>query len=1188
MLQIPWVVKATSAARSGIPQAIVLIISALLVAAHLVRRWISPGPPSKPSIKSKASGIRWGYELLSQISRATALSFLAAACFQGHIHLLNLVLLAYVFLLGLARLVRDVPWRHAALHQVNFVLVAELIILCTAQLLPCIEIDFPCRIDSGVLGASVVMAFGLVVAMCTPREWIQPRLTEEIPGFQVPDEPAPEEACSWLDYYCTYQWLTPIIWKGTLGKLDMSGIPKLAWYDEPLYLLRRIQKARDVYKSTFRTSVRFQRAELSLMALWIGLSYIVENIAPFGMFKLLAFLDDPESAVYKPWVWLLLTFFGPLLRSILFQAYVFTSTRLIIRVKSAMTQELYHKALGSMELEHDPFSEKFSDEKAQDDEEPNTKSTLAGRLANLMAADVDAIFRSRDMMIALVGVPAGTMVSFVGLYRMLGWASVVGVSILVLATPISVFLGKLIYNAQKRVRKAQDSRISLVTEYLASIKAIKYFAWEKPITEKIIQSRALEQKGLWNISVLQVFINQVTQVFPYLALLVMFALHVIVDERRLTASTAFTTVYLVKNIRRNIMMASAFTRSFAAALVAFGRLDKYFASTVPLVKYPEGPLRIEKGRFRRNKKATFALENISLDFVQGGLNVVTGQSGSGKSTLLLAILGETYLEAGYVEVPADIAYASQTSWLQNQTIQDNILFGGTMEQTRYDRILAACCLPEDLRELPEGDQTSVGENGTSLSGGQKARVALARALYSKAPLLLLDDILSALDAKTSAGVWKYCFCGDLLKGRTVVLVTQVPWISSQADLSIVLERGQVKSAEPNIGVVRRPIKIAEALGGDSDDGSATEVDTPPEPELRPSGGALNDPNKVVQDIPLKSIVDQEMKASGAVSRWTMVHYMEYFGHPLFAISCLLGLFLANIFYFGTNFWLSIWVEAYSKDAPVDAVYFLAIFATFILLELISHGFVVVMFEWGGWRAARRLHNDFIHVIMSVPLSWFKTIPMGRITNRFSGDMSSIDGMLSSMLCQTVDIFMVIFFRLGAVSSIMPVFMIPGLITCFIGAAIGEMYTRTAVVIKRLTSSAQSPVFSQFADTLAGLSVIRARKGKAEEFGFELADKLRIWSAASEANYNCNRWVGIRIDFVTSLVSLFAGIIAISKAGLVGAGLVGFSLTNANDLSQTVLYMVRSMNDLEVELQSVSSQIFHTNPFSENCDMNDDE
>ncbi|KAG6004498.1 hypothetical protein E4U21_001036 [Claviceps maximensis] len=464
-----------------------------------------------------------------------------------------------------------------------------------------------------------------------------------------------------------------------------------------------------------------------------------------------------------------------------------------------------------------------------------------------------------------------------------------------------------------------------------------------------------------------------------------------------------------------------------------------------------------------------------------------------------------------------------------------------MDQTRYHAILAACCLPEDLRELPMGDQTSVGENGTSLSGGQKARVALARALYSKTPLLLLDDILSALDAETSAGVWKYCFCGGLLRGRTVVLVTQVPWISSQADLSIALERGRVKSAEANIGAVRRPVKIAEVLGGQSENSSATDVDMCREPDLGSGSDAFGDANKLAvaaappkepEAVPLKNIVDQEMKASGAASRWPMVNYLRYFGHPLFAVSCPLGVFLANAFYSGTSFWLSIWVEAYNKDGAVDVVYFLGIFVMLIFLELISYGAMVIMFEWGGWRAARRLRNDFIHSILRVPLSWFKTVSLGRIINRFSGDRSSIDGTLSGMLLHTIDISMSMFFRLGAVSTIMPVFMIPAFITCLIGVVIGEI------------SPTPSPTGRH-----------SRAKGKAGDFSYQLADKLRVWSAALEANYNCNRWAGIRIDFVTSLVSLFAGIVAIYRAGL-----VGFSLTNANDFSQTVLDMFHRVKE----------------------------
>lgn len=262
-------------------------------------------------------------------------------------------------------------------------------------------------------------------------------------------------------------------------------------------------------------------------------------------------------------------------------------------------------------------------------------------------------------------------------------------------------------------------------------------------------------------------------------------------------------------------------------------------------------------------------------------------------------------------------------------------------------------------------------------------------------------------------------------------------------------------------------------------------------------------------------------------------------------------------------------------AHVDIAYYLGIFALLTFVEVGTYAVVAIMFERGSWLAARKLHNDFIRAIMRVPLSWFKTIPIGRITNRFSSDMASIDGNLSSMLRYSLDAIVQMIFRVAAVSAIMPIFMVPALCTCLIGVVIGEMYTRTAVVIKRLSSSAQSPVFSQFADTLAGLPVIRARSGMAQTFREDLASKIRVWSAANETGFNCNRWVAVRIDLVTALVALAAGMIAVSKAGHVSAGLVGFSLSNANGLSSTILLLVRAMNDLEVEIQSVSSKNGYT-------------
>lgn len=215
---------------------------------------------------------------------------------------------------------------------------------------------------------------------------------------------------------------------------------------------------------------------------------------------------------------------------------------------------------------------------------------------------------------------------------------------------------------------------------------------------------------------------------------------------------------------------------------------------------------------------------------------------------------------------------------------------------------------------------------------------------------------------------------------------------------------------------------------------------------------------------------------------------------------------------------------------------------------------------------RLVHPHRLCLLSHLTLSTQDT-PTGRVVNRFSRDMASLDNQLSRMLQGTQQLAVELVFRLGAVTAIMPIFILPGLFSCVVGLVAGEMYTRTAVVVKRLVSSSQSPVFSQFNDDMAGIQIIRARKGIAKSFGNLLAERLRPFNRANETNYNLNRWVGLRIDFVTALVMSCAGAIAISKVGLIPAGLVGFSLTNASGLSSTILYLVRLANELEVELQS---------------------
>ena len=183
-----------------------------------------------------------------------------------------------------------------------------------------------------------------------------------------------------------------------------------------------------------------------------------------------------------------------------------------------------------------------------------------------------------------------------------------------------------------------------------------------------------------------------------------------------------------------------------------------------------------------------ALRNISFSVTRGQLLVVTGPVGSGKSSLLMAILRELPTLNGRVSVNGRIAYLSQMSWVFSGTIRDNILFGRSFEPNRYQEIVEVCCMQTDFHNFPQGDLTEIGHRGVSLSGGQRARVSLARALYSDADIYLLDDPLSAVDAKVGKHLFDRCICG-FLSGRTRVFVTHQLDYLTHLDNIIVLSEG---------------------------------------------------------------------------------------------------------------------------------------------------------------------------------------------------------------------------------------------------------------------------------------------------------------------------------------------------------------------------------------------------------------
>lgn len=496
--RLQWVHDLAHLAQAGYFQLTIVVSSFLFLVRYLLRR--SYAKISLP--ETNASTISLPFEICGQLFRAASLALMIVAAVQGGGRWTNVVTLAYAFFLGILRLLNDLEWRHAALHHVNFVLATLLLVVVVGDVLPYADVEYSQHLSPVAIASIATLAAAVLVAASTPREWIPPSIDLDLSEKIPTREPSPEETCSWVGYYVTYEWLTPLLLRGFRKQMTIEELPKLPWYDEPFILLSRILAARARSSRSFSTVVRFLWRELASMTFYATFAYTIELLTPLAMYKLLGYIGDPEGASVRPWTWLILLFVGPLSRSIAFQQYAFVGTRVVVRVKAALTQELYYKAMGSMELDDEVFAEIATS--GNDKNKPNKQqaATAAGRLANLMSADVDAVWGGRDIIMVIFAVPVSTVFVLIGLYKLMDWPALVGTAAMVALTPLPVLISRRMLGLQREQKQIQDSRISAVTEYLTSIKTIKYFAWEDAITEKIEAIRRGEQKKIWGINML--------------------------------------------------------------------------------------------------------------------------------------------------------------------------------------------------------------------------------------------------------------------------------------------------------------------------------------------------------------------------------------------------------------------------------------------------------------------------------------------------------------------------------------------------------------------------------------------------------------------------------------------------------------------------------------------------------------
>ena len=631
-----------------------------------------------------------------------------------------------------------------------------------------------------------------------------------------------------------------------------------------------------------------------------------------------------------------------------------------------------------------------SRKKKEEKEEENAAASM-GKILNLMRNDVYEIAQRFWEFSDIVVKPLGVIGSTLLIWRMLGWSCLLGVLALAVTQLLSVVVARYQVYFEKRRRKATDEKLQRTTEFIDSIRHLRWYGWHEAWLKGILESRLKEL----HLRVLQIIFNTSlafimrfgSGLFPAVA----FYAFTKLAGRPLSVDLIFPAIDLFRLLESYLGALPPLITTLLNAYIAMGRIEAFMAEPdkEDAAVVPEGydDLRLENASFSWPGVDKNVLEDITLSFPLG-LTVIYGEVAAGKTALLQALLGELDKTAGELIRPDQVVgYCAQTPWLQSMSIRDNILFSEPYEEIRYKQVLEASALLPDLVEFKHGDLSNIGENGIGLSGGQKARVALARAVYSKAKVLLLDDPLSALDHQTADFIVHKLLASSLVDGRVIVLVThRTELCHDLAKQWVELDHGRATIHEPVKQDDRNALKRAQTNESLSEE----------EAKKREEEQAAAIPDKFIED---------ERRAEGGVKLKVYWRYIKAGTLRWWAISIVV-MALFRLLDVVETWFIKAWGEGYDgkhKDGIFDFLpppdenvvpwlwgFFLFVAGTAVLFWITN----VIMFGV-GYHAAKAIFKEAIEKVAHATFRFYDVTPVGRLMNRLTSDMNTVDGGLSS-------------------------------------------------------------------------------------------------------------------------------------------------------------------------------------------------
>lgn len=879
-----------------------------------------------------------------------------------------------------------------------------------------------------------------------------------------------------------------------------------------------------------------------------------------------------------------------------------------------------------------------SDKKEEEGTEAGTLATSKQNVLNLMTVDSDRISTFFVFNFFGIQAPCEILISLTFLYQLLGWASIPGFAVMCLFIPLTSKISSLYSRTQDRLMAVRDERVGLINEILQGIRQIKFQSNERYFMNK---AQGMRNKELHQLSIsyfAYIGIDFGYALAPVAITVVTFGVYAkfIAD---LTPSKAFTSLVIMNEMRYAINFIPEIIVELISTWTSVKRVANYLeseevsgsllggteTSNIPRPIVMHDTTMVFAGS--KDQEDAFKLHSINAEFPLKELSIISGPTGSGKTLLLTGILGEAYIAHGHIDmpraisqssdikfIPADrwlqpntIAYVAQTAWLENKTIQENILFGSPLVEERYKDTLSACGLTADLNVLEDGDQTEIGEKGINLSGGQKARVSLARAVYSRASVVIMDDVLSALDAHIAKHVFENCINGPLMKERTRILVThQVGLCLSAASYVLALENGTTKHVG-NVSDLRRTGSLQNLI--EEVDRDMEEVKKEAEEEAIVKGDAVTQSNKdsspVAQDsgLPAKKprkLVDEEAKFSGKVTLATYLRYLRSQG-TLFFTALILTLMVVELALTTLgSYWIRRWSSTsidtssmhmsilrpqFSLSRPTNGgsatpetehgiTYWVGFYMLIMIASQAANLSAMSLIFWGNVHAGRKLYANMLATIMRAPLRFLDTVPTGRLLNRFSKDAETIDTRMGRNLSQFVKNLFHMLLVLGVCVTVQPLFLLAAVVLIGFGVLIGSQYVSGTRALKRLDSVNRSPMYETFSTTLSGIATIRAY-GSASRFMEGMCQKVDNVTNSQFNNMVVNRWLAVRFDTVGNLYTIGMAAFILSRIDTIDAGLAGFTLSFALELQEALLWTIRYYAELEQSMNAVERVFEYT-------------